>query len=332
MIRLSIRFAGALALGALSLPVFTAAAQQDVPAAPTAQVPSAPAPAAAAPVFPKLDPANFNAAGPSVEAVNNYWNTFWGWQDNIAWQVQAILKTPIDGLSQAIILTAEKGSKTESHAQAFFITVDGKHVIVGNGIIPSNEHPFAETRAQLQQRADGPYRGAASKDLELVEFAAFQCPYCKAAQANMEQLAVDFPKARIVFQNSPLPKEKHPADAVAAAYGVCVSKQGGSGAFFTFAAAVFEGQDGLASADGATLTLNSAATKAGLVPAAIATCAADPATVAAVEASSKLAQDLGIYSLPALLINGRPVPANAPYETLKKMVLHQAKLDGVAAQ
>jgi hypothetical protein len=29
------------------------------------------------------------------------------------------------------------------------------------------------------------------------------------------------------------------------------------------------------------------------------------------------------------VVNGREVPANAPYETLKKIVAYQAKMDGV---
>jgi protein-disulfide isomerase len=111
-----------------------------------------------------------------------------------------------------------------------------------------------------------------------------------------------------------------------------VTKQGGSDAFFTFASAVFDGQDGLATADGAALTLNSAVTKAGLDPAKIAACAATPAAVGAIEASKKLAQDLGINQTPLLVINGRLVPASAAYETIKQIILYQAKLDGVAAQ
>jgi hypothetical protein len=31
-------------------------------------------------------------------------------------------------------------------------------------------------------------------------------------------------------------------------------------------------------------------------------------------------------------VNGRAVAANAPYNALKKIILYQAKLDGVAAQ
>jgi protein-disulfide isomerase len=45
----------------------------------------------------------------------------------------------------------------------------------------------------------------------------------------------------------------------------------------------------------------------------------------------KLAADLNINETPTLLVNGRPVPANAPYETIKKIVEFQAGLDGVAA-
>jgi hypothetical protein len=33
--------------------------------------------------------------------------------------------------------------------------------------------------------------------------------------------------------------------------------------------------------------------------------------------------------VPTLVVNGREVPANVPYDTLKKIVAYQAKLDGV---
>jgi protein-disulfide isomerase len=323
---MSIRVASVAALVTFSLPVLAAAAQQNVPPAP-AQAPSAPSPAAA-PVFPKPDPANFTAATPTKETVNAFLQTSWGYDDTRVWQVQAILKTAVEGISKVVLYVGDKSGKQKPTGVQFFALADGKHIIAGDDILPFGEHPYAEYRAQLQQRADGPYRGSASKDLEMVEFADFQCPHCKDAQANMDKLVVDFPKARIVFQNYPLPQ--HPAAANAAAYGACVTKQGGSNAFFTFAAAVFEGQDGLATADGATLTLNSAVTKAGLDPAKIATCAATPATVAVVEASVKLAKDINVNQTPTLVVNGRQVSASTPYETLKQIIQYQAKLDGVA--
>ena len=281
----SSRLASVVALIALSLPVLQAAAQPDAPSAPTAPAP------AAAPVFPKPDPANFTAAEPTKEAVNAFLEASWGYDESRFWQVQAILKTPVEGVSKVVILVGDKDGKEKPAAVEFFVLPGGKYLLAQNDILPFGEHPYAENRAQVRQRADGPYRGSASKELEIVEFADFQCPHCKDAQANMDK--------------------------------------GGSDAFFTFAAAVFDGQEGLETADGATLTLNSAASKVGLDPAKIAACASAPATHAAVEAQVKLAQDLNINQTPMLMVNGRPVPANAPYDSLKKIIEFQARMDGV---
>ena len=328
MIRPFARLSSAVALGILSLFIFKATAQQQVPPAP-AQTPSAPAPAAP-PAFPNPDPANFTASSPSKDIVNAFLQTSWGYDENRIWQVEAIEKTPVEGVSKVIVYVGDKAGKQKSTGLLFFVLPDGKHIIAGDEIIPFGEHPYADYRTQLQQSADGPYRGSASKDLELVEFADFQCPHCKEAQANMDKLAVDFPKARIVFQNFPLSRI-HPASATAASYGVCVTKLGGSSAFFQYAGAVFDAQEGLATQDGATLTLNSAVTKAGLDPAKVAACAATPEVGAQVQASVKLAQSLNINQTPTLMVNGRPVPiGGVPYETIKQIVDYQSKLDGIA--
>jgi protein-disulfide isomerase len=229
----------------------------------------------------------------------------------------------------------DKGEKEQTGQLVFFAFPDGKHILVAgsNDLTPFGEHPFEEVRTALQQQADGPYRGSASKDLELVEFADLQCPLCAEKQPYMEKLAVDFPKARIVFQNYPL-ESIHPASFRSAAYGVCVNKEGGSSAFFQFASTVFQNQAGLATDDGATLTLNSAVTKVGLDPGKIAACAATPEVRASITTSEKLAKDLDIGQsggqIPSLVVNGRVVIlGNVSYEELKQIVDYQAKLDVV---
>ena len=357
MTRQTTRFLGAAALIALFVPALRSTAQQHVPPAPPSasqqtpatpeepsagqqpattptapvQEPSAPAPSGP-PKFPEPNPADFTAASPTKEVVNAFLEALWGGVDeNRMWQVQAILKTPAEGVSKVIILIGDKTGKQKPQVGSFFVLADGKHIVTGDQIISFGEHPFADARQQLQEHADGPYRGSASKDLELVEFADFQCPHCKEAQANMEKLVTDYPKARIVFQNFPIPSI-HPESLTAAEYGNCVTKLGGSNAFFQYASAVFDGQDGLATLDGATLTLNSAVTKAGLDPTKVAACAAAPEVKANVEASIKLGTDLGINQVPTLMINGREIEANAPYDTLKKVIDYQMKMDGIAGQ
>ena len=326
MIRNSARLTAAMALALLFSPANRVFAQDQTPATPNAAAP--PAAPAGAPAFPAPDPADFTATEPTKDTVNAFMQANLGFDQNAMWQVQAIEKTEITGMSKVVVFIGDKTGKQQPYRFAFFTTPDQKHIVVGEKIVPFGEHPFAANRALLQQRADGPYRGSASKDLEIVEFADFQCPHCKAAQANMEKIATDFPKARIVFQNDPLPSI-HPQSVTAAAYATCVAKQAGSTAFFQFVAAVFDGQDGLGTADGATLTLNSAATKTGVDPAKISACASSPETKAAVNSSMALSKDLQISSVPTLVINGREVAANAPYETLKQIIEYQAKTDGV---
>ncbi|MDE3200960.1 MAG: DsbA family protein [Acidobacteriota bacterium] len=337
MIRPSVFVASVAALAALSFTTPRVVAQEsappsapahEVPPAPQQAEPAAPAPTTA-PVFPTPDPKNFTASSPTVDTVNQFLQASWGYDPNRMWQVQAILATPAEGVSKVVIFVGDKTGKQKPAVVQFITLPDGKYIVAGNDVLPFGAHPFEAVRAKLQAQADGPYRGSAEKNLELVEFADFECPHCKEVQANMDKLAVDFPNARIVFQNYPL-ERIHPQAQRAAEYGVCVDKLGGSTAFFQFASAVFEGQEGLATYDGATLTLNSAVTKAGLTPAKVEACVADPATKAKVEASVKLAQSLGIIETPTLMVNGRQLPiGGTDYATIKKVVEYQEKLDGV---
>ena len=143
----------------------------------------------------------------------------------------------------------------------------------------------------------------------------------------MDQLAKDFPNARLVYQSFPL-SEIHPFAFKAAAYGVCVTRQKPD-AFFPYIQAVFDTQGGLTSEDG-DQTLKNAVAKVGADPAAIDTCATTQATKDAVVASVKLGTDVGVDQTPLLAVNGHLLPLTSiPYETLKQMIAFQAAQDGV---
>jgi protein-disulfide isomerase len=313
------------------------------PQKPAGQAPAAPAPGGTplqlrsldsvtqADPFPTINPKNFTADAPSVLTVDSYLRAMIGYDPNRIWRVMAIQKTPAAGVSKVSALITEKGPNQKMLSATFYVLPDGKHLIApdSSGLNNFGATPFADNRALLQARADGPYQGAASKDLMLVEFSDLQCPHCKDAQAVMAKLVADYPKARIVYQAFPL-VDIHPFAFQAAAYGACVAKQN-SAAFFTFSQAVYDTQDGLTAEKGVD-TLNAAVTKAGADPGAIAACAATDAIKAQVEASSKLAVDLGVNETPTLAVNGRLIPfAQIPYATLKTLINYQAEMDGVAA-
>lgn len=299
---------------------------QNQPSAPTAQqAPSAPA-AQGTPQFPPVEEANFDAPSPTRADVESFLKTSWGYDPNRVWKVFAIQKTTAPGVSKVTILVAEKQGSQQIANLTFFVTPDGRHLIAQDAVLDFGPHPYESNYRILEERANGPSRGAKDKRFELVEFADFQCPHCKDAQAIAAKLVEDFPQAHYVFENFPL-VNIHPQALKAANWAACVTQQGGADAFFKYADSVFAAQADLAG-QGADQALRNAANAAGADPDKIATCADSPAGKTSVTASIKLGQELNVDQTPMLFIDGRAVPMMAiSYEQLKTIVAYQFSLD-----
>jgi protein-disulfide isomerase len=279
--------------------------------------------------FPQPNPKYFTATTPTAETVDSFLKQLWGYDPNRIWRVEAIQKTDAPGVSKVIVFVSDRSPNAKVQTTAFFVTPDGQHALAGDSVMAFGAKPFEPVRKQLQARADGASRGSSNKDLMIVEFADLQCPHCKEAQGTMEQLVKDFPNARVVFQPFPL-VEIHPFAFKAAAYGYCVQKQSND-AFFKYASAVFETQEGL-TPDNGDETLKNAVTKAGLDPAAVDGCANADGTKLTVNNSIKLGEEIGVDQTPMLAVNGHLLPmASVPYETLKAIISYQATADGVGS-
>ncbi len=323
----SIVWAAGLALLVTGVSSYAQQAGPAVPPAPAAAAaPQAPAPTTANP-FPAVSLKNFTAASPSREEVDSFLKALWGYDENRIWSVAAVLATPAPGVSKVVVFVADKTQAGKGTQTIFFTTPDGKHAIADN-VIDFGATPFAANRKILQDKADGASHGAKTNDLLLVEFADLQCPHCKEFQSTMENIAQDFPQAKIVFENYPI-SELHPWATRAAEEGECVRKAKGDDAFFTYVDAVFAAQDSLTTERGAA-TLTAAVTKAGADPAKIEACAATPAIRAEIDAQKKLGVDIGVDQTPMLVVNGHVLPASqVPYEVLRKIIAYQAGQDGI---
>jgi protein-disulfide isomerase len=294
-------------------------------AAPTAPAPQVSTGQAANP-FPPANLKNFTADSPSVEEVNGFLKALWGYDTNRLWQVEGIVKTPAPGVAKVVVLVADKRAPGKVSPLVFFTTPDGKHAIAEN-VMDFGVQPFAAARKTLQEHADGPAKGAKSNELLFVEFADLQCEACRDAQEKMDNLQQDFPQARIIFEDAPA--ANHPYAERAALDGVCVRKTKGDAAFFSYVQAVYAKQAGLTPAS-AEETLKTAISAAGADPVAVAACAVLPETKAIVEATVKMAQDLGAVQLPTIAVNGHFISLEAvPYDTLKQMIAFQAAQDGI---
>ncbi len=278
--------------------------------------------------FPPADPKRFTADSPSVATVDGYLRAVIGWDANSIWRVEEISKTRVPGISKVVALVSQRGANAKVQTAIFYVLPDGKHLIA-NAAGPQafGIHPYAEDRAILQAQANGPARGGAGKDFELVEFADLQCPRCKEAQATMARLAQDFPTAHIVFEDFPV-TALHPYSYQAAAYGACIA-QANPDAFFVYATAVYDSQATL-TPEAAETTLNAAVTKAGLDPDKVSACSKTSLGTAPVDATISLAKQLGVEQTPILFVDGRIVPiVGVPYETLKSLVIYQTQMDGI---
>ncbi len=72
---------------------------------------------------------------------------------------------------------------------------------------------------------DAPVYGSKDANVTMIEFADFECPYCRQTEPNLQKLREQFPdKLRIVYKNFPLPVHSHAQKAAEA--GVCASEQG----------------------------------------------------------------------------------------------------------
>jgi protein-disulfide isomerase len=280
------------------------AAPKKSTATPAAQKKAGPATTAAA------SPAN--SALPTTAEVDAYMKRSFGYDPGVAWEVLDVRASNVPGIAQ-IIVSVNKGEPYHLYYSSIAQTA-----FVGQ-VIPFGPNPYAAARAKLEG-AFGPSRGGANPPIQIVEFSDLQCPHCKAAQPVVEKLQADFPQARFVFQQFPLPASLHPWAMKAAQYADCAGEMN-KDAFWKYVDSIFENQGGIALAT-ADDKLKELATAAGYDAQKISACAASPATEARIQKSLDLGQSLNVTQTPTVFVNGRAVlgVAGIPYDNLKNLV------------
>ena len=145
----------------------------------------------------------------------------------------------------------------------------------------------------------GPTRGPADAPIKLVEFSDYQCPFCKNAEAVVEQVLERYPnQVQLVFRQFPL-DNIHPQARAAAEAAMCAGDQG---KFWEYHEALFRHTPKLGEAE-----LGQYATQIGLDRAAFDACLAEDRHAATVQADVEAGQAIGVSGTPAFYVNGLPV-------------------------
>jgi protein-disulfide isomerase len=160
--------------------------------------------------------------------------------------------------------------------------------------------------------ATGPARGKGDAAVTIVEFADYQCPYCRQAEATLRTIMNKHANdVRLVFRNLPIPSVHVHATAAALA-AVCADQQG---KFWPMHDALFADPSALGD-DG----LRDTAKRVGVDGERFAACMADPRTAAAVDADTRAADQLNLTATPSFFINGRPLIGSVPEAQFESLI------------
>jgi protein-disulfide isomerase len=160
-----------------------------------------------------------------------------------------------------------------------------------------------------------PIIGPKDAPVTIVEFADFECPYCRQTEPNLEKVRDQFPaKLRIVYKNFPLPMHSHAQKAAEA--GLCAAEQG---KFWPY-------HDKLMSETPPKLEVPQLKALAGslhLDTARFDQCLDSGREAATVDQDVAQGKSLGVNGTPSFFINGHFLSGAVQYNTLRDMVDEQ---------
>ncbi len=164
--------------------------------------------------------------------------------------------------------------------------------------------------------ADSPQRGPGDAWVTVVEFADFECPFCRSEEPIVEDIeSIYGGDLRLVFKNFPL-TSIHPHAQAAAVAANCAGMQG---KFWEIHDLLFKG-----ALDDATLLAD--AERVALDVAAWQACIATPDPANRIADDVALATSLGINGTPTFVVNGMEVVGAVPERDLRAAIDHARDL------
>jgi predicted DsbA family dithiol-disulfide isomerase/uncharacterized membrane protein len=153
--------------------------------------------------------------------------------------------------------------------------------------------------------------------INVVEFADFQCPYCRNLHQRLKPLLAPYAgRVHFVRLNMPLESHEHARDAALAA--LCAEPSGKADALADF---LFTTEDLSVAA------ITRAATELGLERAAFERCLSAPATSARLASEMQTVHDAGLLGLPTTYVGGRRLIGAQSDDTFRAALERAARAD-----
>jgi len=187
-------------------------------------------------------------------------------------------------------------------ARALFASLREKHPV----------KDYLEPERAVVETSGFPSKGPMDAPVTIVEFADFQCPYCRQILPSLARLEETYrDKVRLVFRQFPLNSIHRYAQRAAEA-ALCAHEQG---RFWAMHDAMFEEPPALGLED-----LKEKAARVAMDVQQFDVCLESGKYAAEVAADLDAARRLGLTGTPAFFINGRFLSGAQPYETIANVV------------
>ena len=160
--------------------------------------------------------------------------------------------------------------------------------------------------------AGRPERGGGAKaPVTIVEFSDYQCPFCKRAEAVVDEVMKTYgDKIRLVYRDFPLPF--HPNARPASEAANCANAQG---KFWDYHAKLFANQSALSEDN-----LKTYAKDVGLDSAKFDQCLAQKPYKGAIDKDIEDGTKAGVNGTPAFFVNGRVLSGAQPFDKFKEVI------------
>lgn len=211
------------------------------------------------------------------------------------------------------------GNRTQE--QTFYVSGDSQTVIRGE-VFDASKNPFQDT-IDLLKVDDQPFLGVPGAPVTIVEFADFQCPYCKQeAGVVRNQLMQAFPtEVRLVYMDFPL-ASMHPFARGAAILGRCIYTQNNT-SFWAFHDWIFEHQAEITPDNLRDKALDYAKGDKNLDISKLTACAVALEPRNEVDRTIAIGEALQINATPTFFVNGRRLVGTVALEDLRMVVEHE---------
>ncbi|MEM6787093.1 MAG: thioredoxin domain-containing protein [Myxococcota bacterium] len=167
--------------------------------------------------------------------------------------------------------------------------------------------------------AEDPSWGPSDALVTIVEFADFQCPFCKKVQSTLTTLKGSYPKdLRLVWKDRPLTFHKRALPAAQVGREAFVRK--GNGAFWSLHDLLFANQGALEASD-----LIRYGGQVGLDAGAVRSAWASPRHQAFIDATGALADAVDAKGTPNFFINGRRLTGAQPLRRFTDLIDEERK-------